>query len=677
MAASNVRTYGGKSRSFLVALPATQFDPLSRSNTQSQTPLGDGEDAMLGTSQEDDFEIRESYTDLRNRWGVDNSEDDPRPVSPIQASPGDRNRRKGKGKAVELPSVYLPPGMHNDVKSITELRSKGENRRFLDDVGYLFEGLEEDSPLSVRRGSALEIVTKFCDTDFARKAKAADFLGRAWDALRQAGAADGDKVLDSTIVSFAALVSRDAGDLVELATKSDLVSVLYSSLATLDCSNDPLWLISCSLTDSELKKAGVSKLEKTLLADLHRLVRKKSGLMDTSDIVSNRVLISIALSAVPPLLHSAAQLPTVLKSLTAELSVVSSRVSAYETGLSLVPSASSSLLKTPSLLHILNCLHLLDSSLLGRWANHGTDNDPGTDRLGLQREAGLGAALMTLCVACDVISREDEYAEQRAVAAKCLESTLRVLINLTHDDLPWCQALLDEPSSMTILARLIIMAQSRSGITQPALKNEDHTTASLDNDFVDDSALSLDLLCLALGLLTNLVQVSHEAKEMAHDTLLDFKCPGKRACTRSCRCSSRQSALVCLAFVYLERCKTDNEIDPFVRGHMAVLFGLLMQQCPANQRVLLDALPGTSDKQRLNSLVEHAREFTLFYVEFTKKVSAAIRSQIREEEEDDEESVEVSAGVGYGAVLRDTRGETVAKDVIVFLERLRDQRPVR
>jgi Wings apart-like protein regulation of heterochromatin len=26
--------------------------------------------------------------------------------------------------------------------SITELRSKGESRRFLDEVGYLFEGLE-------------------------------------------------------------------------------------------------------------------------------------------------------------------------------------------------------------------------------------------------------------------------------------------------------------------------------------------------------------------------------------------------------------------------------------------------------------------------------------------------------------------------------------------------------
>lgn len=43
--------------------------------------------------------------------------------------------------------------------------------------------------------SALEITTKFCDAEFARKAKAADFLGRIWDVFAEAGAGRGeDKV---------------------------------------------------------------------------------------------------------------------------------------------------------------------------------------------------------------------------------------------------------------------------------------------------------------------------------------------------------------------------------------------------------------------------------------------------------------------------------------------------
>ena len=40
----------------------------------------------------------------------------------------------------------------------------------------------------------MEIVTKLCDIEFARRAKAADFLGRAWEVLREAGAGNGDKV---------------------------------------------------------------------------------------------------------------------------------------------------------------------------------------------------------------------------------------------------------------------------------------------------------------------------------------------------------------------------------------------------------------------------------------------------------------------------------------------------
>ena len=42
--------------------------------------------------------------------------------------------------------------------------------------------------------SALEIVTKLCVEEFARKAKAADFMHQTWDILRNAGAGDGDKV---------------------------------------------------------------------------------------------------------------------------------------------------------------------------------------------------------------------------------------------------------------------------------------------------------------------------------------------------------------------------------------------------------------------------------------------------------------------------------------------------
>jgi hypothetical protein len=61
---SHLRTYS-QSRSFLVALPAGLA---SQEISSAETPLSDN--PIL----ESDDEVRESYTDLRTRWGVDHSE---------------------------------------------------------------------------------------------------------------------------------------------------------------------------------------------------------------------------------------------------------------------------------------------------------------------------------------------------------------------------------------------------------------------------------------------------------------------------------------------------------------------------------------------------------------------------------------------------------------------------
>lgn len=84
--------------------------------------------------------------------------------------------------------------LYNNLSSITDLRSKGESRRFLDEIGYLFEGLETSGTLSVRRSSAFDIISKLCDEDYWRRARAAGFLMEIWDQLRAAGAGDGDRV---------------------------------------------------------------------------------------------------------------------------------------------------------------------------------------------------------------------------------------------------------------------------------------------------------------------------------------------------------------------------------------------------------------------------------------------------------------------------------------------------
>lgn len=137
------RTYAGRSRSYLV--------PLGPSNG-------------LEDVEEDDEFSRESYATLRQRWGVDESEDDPHNLnidddqlssqsparSPSKArAVGSRtpvvSPSKGKSKVgLQQPKPPpLPPNMMNPLKSITELRNKGESRRFLDDVAYLLDGMDK------------------------------------------------------------------------------------------------------------------------------------------------------------------------------------------------------------------------------------------------------------------------------------------------------------------------------------------------------------------------------------------------------------------------------------------------------------------------------------------------------------------------------------------------------
>lgn len=196
------RTYAGNYRSFLMALPAS---------TSGSTTLS------KGFTNQDDFETRESYSSLRSRWGVDNSEDDPRPFHGVaspshsttttsEASPSRTSNVKGKAA---IRSVPVPDGMINPLKSISELRNKGESRLFLDEVGYLFEGLDRKCGIALRRSrsverifpsfrpnslfnplffSALEIATKLCDPEFTRKAKATDFFARTWELFLLAGA---------------------------------------------------------------------------------------------------------------------------------------------------------------------------------------------------------------------------------------------------------------------------------------------------------------------------------------------------------------------------------------------------------------------------------------------------------------------------------------------------------
>lgn len=124
-----------------------------------------------------------------------------------------------------------------DLPTITELRARGENQRFLDDLGYIIDGLQAESievkrPRSVhphphqrRRttreltlattrvhtfpSSAVDLVRRLLDADFRRSVKTLDEAENVYTILREAGAGDGDTVSDLSTLSFACGWSTD------------------------------------------------------------------------------------------------------------------------------------------------------------------------------------------------------------------------------------------------------------------------------------------------------------------------------------------------------------------------------------------------------------------------------------------------------------------------------------
>ena len=132
------------------------------------------------------------------------------------------------------------------------------------------------------------------------------------------------------------------------------------------------------------------------------------------------MLISQALVIVPPSAHTLSHLPSLLRSLTSEIALLPSRVAAYSSGLSLFPPGGpSTYLDTPSVLHLDNCLRLLDSCLLGSWSISGDETTLQAQKLDTLREGNFAEAAMALCISCNIILQDSSLEDHRATCASC------------------------------------------------------------------------------------------------------------------------------------------------------------------------------------------------------------------------------------------------------------------
>ncbi|KZV65469.1 hypothetical protein PENSPDRAFT_130956 [Peniophora sp. CONT] len=640
-----LKTYAGRSRSFLAPMPGA---------------------GLL------DFDLvpePASYRELRKELGVDDLE----PLSSPPASPrrptSPRKSSSVKGKVRDdglhtlgTGKTKLAPNMHNDVRGLSELRNRGEARRFLDAVQDLFDGLAPESAPAVRRASALECLTKMCDKGFARRARASEFRSRVWEAMRarkDEGGGERDRILDACAAVFVGIVVREgSAELGELGRDEGFEGGCWELMESVGRGRDVL----------ELEMAGkgaVGKAERMNLGTLSKILAK----ITSQPHPPLRAHLSLTLSSLHPSSLSPAHIPNLLDSLLPDLALLSGRLTGFTAGLPLLPAPPTP--DGPSLEHINYCLSMLDTFLLGRW---GADKDS-TGRADALVEGSsaeceeLAERLLALAAACrvslsDTNTEADE--EHRDVVQQCLESSLRVLVNLSHENAAWCGILLGQRLALPlVLGTIAVFRIDRTAISSANEKGrervEKRTEGELDGRDVDEGedeegaahASEFDRLCLALGLLTNLVQTdaNGQAKDGVRELNVNPSCSLTRACVQSCACTQRMPSLDVLAQLYLSASPANDMEDSDVtkavlRGHLSVLLGLLMRGSEDNTSAL---------RHLKDDLLGSAREFAGLYKVVMERVARVGAG--------DEDEGEVSQG--------EAKGADVAEEVVRYLEGLR------
>lgn len=99
----------------------------------------------------------------------------------------------------------------------------------------------------------------------------------------------------------------------------------------------------------------------------------------------------------------------------------------------------------------------------------------------------------------------------------------------------------------------------------------------------------------------------------------------------------------------------------YLLGQLSILFGLLMRDDPVNQRTILSALTGSDSRAILDSLVDQAREFVTFYTDLSSRMAVAVAA-VRL----------FSPQHSVERMVRDGKGESIARNIVSFLESLRD-----
>jgi len=143
-----------------------------------------------------DTAVRESYAELRKRYEVDDDI-------------GDMERSGNLLAELHLARAPEP---------ISDMRSKGESKRFADEISYLLGGITDASSAALKRNSSMDVLRNMQEDAWVAKLDVHGETERIFEAL--CAAKGTDDVMDAVVLLFLAV----------LASRNRLTSLLQGDL---------------------------------------------------------------------------------------------------------------------------------------------------------------------------------------------------------------------------------------------------------------------------------------------------------------------------------------------------------------------------------------------------------------------------------------------------------------
>ncbi|WVQ99575.1 hypothetical protein IAU59_006711 [Kwoniella sp. CBS 9459] len=517
---------------------------------------------------------QESYAELRDRFEIDNT----------------TIERTGNGSGNLMSELLLARAP----QTVSDMRSKGENRRFMDELNYLIEGISDPtSGAAFKRASAIDILKNMLDEAWLAKMMICGQAEKVWESFYTAIGEDQDQSMEAICLLFLGVLQRSKSGFDEIfaSNPEQLVHFLFHLLKVRD---GPLDRVAKWRTNKPAQKL--------------RTIYNQLDLDWTSTESCTRRLASTLLyslckdntwSDLETQLDHEGTLPKVVNSLLSETKLLSSRFDLYEKGLDMLPSDN-----YPDFDHLFYLVQILYQIC---------ERSPVLNGRVVDEHAELVEALLNLIIGTSalVMNREDDVSPK---TSRCTVRAVELLTSLVHESARNAEAVTSVQGAPVALLRLILQhntlscpSRKRYGDEEieESMQTEGGDESASKDDGDRNEASSQTFFWAVLALITYVALSDPKSVHAIVNTSGAADCLGRHACLRQCHCLSAQPMIHHLSVLYAQQLERSTMANARVTaGHLALLIALLFPTAnEAASTLTIDPLPGNTEHDKLYGLL--------------------------------------------------------------------------